>query len=83
MQLQGRAVHSYRLDPTGTDLPELPRGLERALGGHALCFTADVHVRGNHITLTGEPGEIALAERLLDELVTIISTGQGVTVETV
>jgi hypothetical protein len=42
-QLQGRAVSSYRLDPSGKDLPELPRGLERALGRHALCFTADVH----------------------------------------
>jgi phosphate starvation-inducible PhoH-like protein len=47
------------------------------------AFNADVHVRGNQITLTGEPGEIALAERLLDELVTIIRTGQGVTLETV
>jgi phosphate starvation-inducible PhoH-like protein len=47
------------------------------------AFNADVHVRGNQITLTGEPGEIALAERLLDELVTIIRTGQGVTGETV
>ena len=47
------------------------------------AFSADVHVRGNQITLTGEPGEIALAERLLDELVTIIRTGQGVTGETV
>ena len=28
---------------------------------------------------SGEPGEVALAERLLDELVTIIRTGQGVT----
>jgi len=33
--------------------------------------------------MTGEPGEVALAERLLDELVAIIRTGQGVTVETV
>jgi phosphate starvation-inducible PhoH-like protein len=46
-------------------------------------FGADVHVRGNQVTLTGDPGEIALAERLIDELVTIIRTGQGVTVETV
>lgn len=46
-------------------------------------FEADVHVRGNRITLYGEPGEVALAERLLDELVTIIRTGQGVTTETV
>ncbi|WP_240770237.1 PhoH family protein [Nocardioides sp. GY 10127] len=46
-------------------------------------FDADLHVRGNRITLEGEPGEVALAERLLDELVTIIRTGQGVTGETV
>ena len=47
------------------------------------AFDADIHVRGNRITLTGEPAEIALAERLLDELVAIIRTGQGVTSETV
>jgi len=47
------------------------------------AFEADIHVRGNEITLHGDPGEIALAERLLDELVTIIRTGQGVTGETV
>ncbi len=46
-------------------------------------FEASVHVRGNRITLQGEPGEVALAERLLDELVTIIRTGQGVSPETV
>ena len=46
-------------------------------------FRAEIHVRGNRITLHGEPGEVALAERLLDELVAIIRTGQGVTPETV
>ena len=46
-------------------------------------FACDVHVRGNRITLSGEPGEVALAERLLDELVAIIRTGQGVTPEAV
>src|SRR5688500_1337376 len=46
-------------------------------------FEADVHVRGNRISLQGLPSEIALAERLLDELVAIIRTGQGVTTETV
>jgi phosphate starvation-inducible PhoH-like protein len=40
-------------------------------------------VRGNQVTLRGEPAEVALAERTLDELVTIIRTGQGVTPETV
>jgi len=47
------------------------------------AFAAGVHVRGNRITLHGEPGEVALAERLLDELVALIRTGQGVTSETV
>ncbi len=47
------------------------------------AFDADIHVRGNEITLHGQPPEIALAERLLDELVTIIRTGQGITPETV
>src|SRR6476661_9187263 len=46
-------------------------------------FGADVHVRGNQVTLQGEPAEIALVERMLDELVTLIRTGQGVSSETV
>ncbi len=47
------------------------------------AFGADIHVRGNQVTLSGEPAEVALAERVLDEVVTIIRTGQGVTPETV
>ncbi|WP_067432684.1 PhoH family protein [Nocardioides jensenii] len=47
------------------------------------AFDADVHVRGNQVTLQGPPAEIALVERLLEELVTIIRTGQGITDETV
>lgn len=47
------------------------------------AFDADVHVRGNQVTLSGDPGDVALAERLLDELVTLIRTGQGITPETV
>jgi phosphate starvation-inducible protein PhoH and related proteins len=46
-------------------------------------FDADVHVRGNRVTLHGEPAEIALIERTLEELVSILRTGQGVTTETV
>jgi phosphate starvation-inducible PhoH-like protein len=47
------------------------------------AFEADIHVRGNQVTLRGEPAEVALAERALDELVTIIRTGQGISPETV
>jgi phosphate starvation-inducible PhoH-like protein len=46
-------------------------------------FDADIHVRGNRVTLRGESAELALAERLIDELVTILRTGQGLTPETV
>jgi phosphate starvation-inducible PhoH-like protein len=47
------------------------------------ALEADIHVRGNEVTLTGDPGEVALAERMLDELVTILRTGQGLSPETV
>src|SRR5215217_6408610 len=50
--------------------------VEKALG-------AEIHVRGNQITLSGDPGEIALAERMIDELVAILRTGQGLSPETV
>ena len=46
-------------------------------------FAADVHVRGNEITLSGPPDEVALVERLVDELVTVIRTGQGLTPEAI
>ena len=47
------------------------------------AIAADVHVRGNRITMHGPPHEVALGERLLDELVAILRTGQGLTPETV
>ncbi|HNJ78827.1 MAG TPA: PhoH family protein, partial [Marmoricola sp.] len=38
-------------------------------------FSGQIHVRGNQVTLQGDPAEIALAERLLDELVILLRTG--------
>ncbi len=46
-------------------------------------FAADIHSRGNTVTITGDPAEGALVERLLDEMVTLIRTGQGLTAELV
>jgi len=46
-------------------------------------FSTDVHVRGNEITVTGQPEEVALVERLFDELVAVVRTGQGLTPEAV
>lgn len=47
-------------------------------------FTSvDIHVRGNEITLRGNPGDVALVERLLDELIDIAATGQPLTADAV
>ncbi len=43
----------------------------------------DVHVRGNQFTLTGPPGDIALVERLLDEMIAVIATGQPLSADAV
>jgi len=36
----------------------------------------DIHVRGNVVTLTGPSGDVALAERLIDELSQVAGSGQ-------
>ena len=48
------------------------RTLERIL-------TADIHVRGNALTLSGEPADVALAERVVAELIAIVAGGQPLT----
>ena len=50
------------------------RELERLL-------TADLHVRGNAVTLSGKPADVALAERAISELVAIVAGGQPLTPE--
>jgi phosphate starvation-inducible PhoH-like protein len=52
------------------------RALERTLA-------ADLHVRGNAVTLSGEPADVALAERVISELVAIVASGQSLTPEVV
>jgi phosphate starvation-inducible PhoH-like protein len=44
-------------------------------------LAADVHVRGNEVTLTGDPTAIALGAEVLGEIVTIVRTGQGMTAD--
>ncbi|RFU20701.1 PhoH family protein [Geodermatophilus marinus] len=39
-------------------------------------LTADVHVRGNEIAITGQPADNAFAVRVFDELIALIGTGQ-------
>jgi phosphate starvation-inducible PhoH-like protein len=55
---------------------ELLRIVERA-------FTADIHVRGNEITVSGDPAEVELASRLFEELLTLLDRGEGLTPDSV
>ncbi|GDY31411.1 PhoH family protein [Gandjariella thermophila] len=41
-------------------------------------LVADVHVRGNEVTLTGSAADVAFAERVFTELVTLAKRGQHV-----
>jgi phosphate starvation-inducible PhoH-like protein len=45
--------------------------------------SADVHVRGNEVTLAGAPPDIAFAERVFTELVTLATRGQQLGPDTV
>jgi phosphate starvation-inducible PhoH-like protein len=43
----------------------------------------DIHVRGNQISLTGASSDLHLVERLFDEVVSIVRTGQGMSPDAV
>nr|WP_233716499.1 PhoH family protein [Mycolicibacterium vinylchloridicum] len=45
------------------------RALERSLA-------ADLHVRGNAVTLSGEAADVAMAEQVISELIAIVAGGQ-------
>lgn len=52
------------------------RAMERGL-------SAALHVRGNTVTVSGNPADVALAERVISELVAIVANGQPMTPEVV
>ena len=43
----------------------------------------DIHVRGNVITLDGDPADVAMVDTLLAEMLAFLRTGQGLTGESV
>jgi phosphate starvation-inducible PhoH-like protein len=55
---------------------ELLRIIERA-------FDSDIHVRGNEITLTGDPAENAVVAQLFEELITLLANGATLTPDAV
>ncbi len=75
-------AHSFTI-PTSVSAVSLLGTADEFLRIIEAAFDARIHVRGNVVTVTGEPSEAALIERLLDELVTIVRTGQHLTGETV
>ncbi|QIX27352.1 PhoH family protein [Nocardioides sp. JQ2195] len=80
---RGKATKHTVVVPASVNMVSLLGPRDEHLSLIENAFDADVHVRGNQVTLHGAPAEIALVERLLEELVTIIRTGQGITDETV
>jgi len=46
-------------------------------------LAADLHVRGNALTLSGEPADVALAERVVSELIAIVAAGHPLTPDAV
>jgi phosphate starvation-inducible PhoH-like protein len=56
---------------------EVLRAVERSFS------RADIHVRGNEITVSGPHGEVALVERLIDELVAVVVSGQPLSADAV
>jgi phosphate starvation-inducible protein PhoH and related proteins len=65
--------------------PDLVMGLlgsaDENLRALESLLAADLHVRGNAVTLSGEPADVALAERVVSELVAIVAGGQPLTPE--
>ncbi|MFL6101967.1 MAG: PhoH family protein [Actinomycetes bacterium] len=47
------------------------------------AFTADIHVRGNEITITGSPEESGMVVRLFEELVELVGSGAELTPDSV
>ncbi len=55
---------------------EFLRILERVLD-------ADIYVRGNEVTLSGDPEQLAMGAQVLTEMITVLRTGQGLTADAV
>lgn len=55
---------------------ELLRVIEATVG-------AQIHVRGNTVTLNGPAGEVAFTERVFDELLALVDSGHGMTADAV
>ena len=69
--------------PSSVDMVNVLGPRDEFLGILERELSADVHVRGNEVTFTGDPGDVIVAAEVLTELVTIVRTGQGLTADAV
>ena len=74
--------HTFTV-PTSIDTVALYGPGDEFLRVVEAAFDATIHARGNVVTVTGPAAEAALVERLLDELVAILRSGQSLSRETV
>jgi phosphate starvation-inducible PhoH-like protein len=70
-------VHSRMAVPDAALLALLGRRDETLRMAEEM-LDADVHVRGNELTLSGAPADVAFAERVFTELITLAERGQQV-----
>ena len=67
--------------------PDLVVGLLGSADGNLraleAALAAEVHVRGNSITLSGSPADVGLAERVISELIAVVAGGQALTPDAV
>jgi phosphate starvation-inducible PhoH-like protein len=80
--IESRTVQS-RIAVPDADLLALLGSRDESLRTAENLLDADVHVRGNELTLTGSPGDVAFAERVFTELLTLAERGQQVSVDAV
>ena len=69
--------------PSSVDMVNVLGPRDEFLGILERELSADVHVRGNEVTFTGDPGDVIVAAEVLTELITIVRTGQGLTADAV
>ncbi len=79
----GSAVHRIVVPPQ-VPMVSLLGARDEILTGIERAFPrADIHVRGNEITVSGRHGDVALVERLVDELITVVAAGEHLSVDAV
>jgi phosphate starvation-inducible PhoH-like protein len=77
------AVHRIVVPPT-VNMVALLGAADEVLRAVERSFPqADIHVRGNEVNVTGPFGEVALVERLIDELLIVVGAGQSLSADAV